>query len=452
MTTLPTIEELQEQLQAAEERAATTDTAIASAGADIDAEVLADLEAEYESETAEIERIAKAIGRQERLRDAKAAVPMTKNDDGAPSSGKGTITREPLTYRRSSEGGKHSFFADLYRHKQGDFAAQARLQRHMKEVAVEMRDLTTSSGAGGEFVPPIYLAEEWAALARASRPFADAVGGRSMPETGMTFTVPKVSTGTATAAQTADNAAVQETDAATTSVTFGVKTVAGQQDLSRQAFERTEPGLDEVLFADLAADYSQKVDTYLINGSNGSGQPKGLLADSNINAVTYTAATPTAAGLYPKVADAIQRIWTNRFAAPDAIFMHPRRWGFFLASLDSQNRPLITPYAPANALARFDSVAPEAIVGNMLGLTVFTDANIPSTNGAGTNEDVIIVTRLADNLFYETGSPRVRVMEEVLSGNLTVRLQVYGYIAYTSERYSKAHSKITGTGLAAPSF
>ena len=447
MSTLPTIEELQEQLREAEDKSTATMATIESAGSEIDAEVLADLETAFEEETAEVQRIAAAIERREKLRDAKAKVPIPSND-GAPTSGRGTTT-EQLTYRRN---GPNSFFVDVWSAGKGGHEAQARLQRHAREMAVERRDLSSTATAGGDFLPPLYLADQWAPVARAGRPFADAVGGRPMPETGSSFTVPKVSTGAAAAIQTADNAAVQETDAVTATVTFGVKTIAGQQDISQQAFERTEPGLDEVLFADLGADYAMKLDTQLLNGSNGSGQVKGLLQDGNINSVTFTAATPTAALFYPKLADAVQRIWTNRFAAPDAIFMHPRRWGWLLASLDSQNRPLITPYAPVNALARFDSVAPEAVVGSMMGLTVFTDANIPSTNGAGTNEDIVIVTRLADNLFYESGTPRVRVFEEVLSGNLTVRISVYGYIAYTSERYSKGHSKITGTGLVSPTF
>jgi len=451
VTTLPTIQELKDQLQAAEQRAAATDTAIANAGADIDAEVLADLEAEFEKETGEVERISKAIVRQERLRDAKAAVPMQKQgDDGAPTSGRGR-TKEPLTYRSVREGGTHSFFQDVYAAKKGSFAATARLQRHMMEMQVELRDLNTTDTTGGDFVPPVYLADEWAALARAGRPFADAVTSRPLPDVGMAFTIPKVSTGTAAAIQASENSGVQETDAATTDITIPVRTIAGQQDLSRQAFERTQPGLDEVLFADLAADYATKLDVQLLSGSGNSGQVKGILTDSAINAVSFTAATPTVPLLYPKIADAIQKIHTTRFMPPNAIFMHPRRWAWILAALDSSNRPLVTPYAPQNAVAQFSGVASEAIVGSMQGLTVFVDASIPATNGAGTNEDIVIVTRLSDNLLWES-SPRARVFEEVGSGTLTVRLQVYGYVAYTTERYSKGHAKITGTGLVAPTF
>jgi hypothetical protein len=46
---------------------------------------------------------------------------------------------------------------------------------------------------------------------------------------------------------------------------------------------------------------------------------------------------------------------------------------------------------------------------------------------------------------------RTRALPEVLSGTLTVRLQVYAYSAFICGRFPAGISKITGTGLAAPS-
>lgn len=48
--------------------------------------------------------------------------------------------------------------------------------------------------------------------------------------------------------------------------------------------------------------------------------------------------------------------------------------------------------------------------------------------------------------------PLLKVYEETLSGTMTIRLQLYGYTAFTSRRYSQASSVITGTGLVAPTF
>lgn len=443
---LPTLEELAGQLEIARQKAEATDAAILNSGKEIDPQVLTDLEARYNEETEEVGRISAAIERRSNLDTALKAVP--RGETGSKDTPRVT-TREPLTYRKASEGGQHSFFKDLYNAKfNQDFGATARLQRHQREMAVEFRnDLTTVATDGGEFVPPQHLQSDWAQLARAGRVFANAIGSRPIPSEGMSFTIPKVTGGATTALQTTQNTTVSETDPVTAEITLTVRTIAGMVDLSRQSFERSNPALDQVVGEDLAASYAVTLDTHIINHAT-----DGILNNANINSVTYTDASPTVPELYPKLADAVQKIHTLRFMSPDAVFMHPRRWAWILASLDSSNRPLVTPYAPQNAIAGFGGVVAEGAVGNIQGLNVYVDANIVTTLGAGTNEDAIIVTRLSDNRLYESPTPRVRVYEETLSGELTVRIQVYGYIAYTSDRYGKAHSKITGTGLVAPTF
>jgi HK97 family phage major capsid protein len=159
------------------------------------------------------------------------------------------------------------------------------------------------------------------------------------------------------------------------------------------------------------------------------------------------------AKLYSKIADAVQRVHTLRFMAPTVIVMHPRRWAYLLAASDSNGRPLVVPDAgnPQNAVATLGSVASQQVVGQMHGLPVVTDPSMPTNLGASTTEDVIHVLRASDVLLYESGL-RSRVLPEVGSGNLTVRLQVYGYLAFTAARYPASVVEIGGTGLIAPAF
>jgi len=155
---------------------------------------------------------------------------------------------------------------------------------------------------------------------------------------------------------------------------------------------------------------------------------------------------------YSKIADAIQKVHTNRFMEPQVIVMHPRRWAWITAAADTTGRPLVSPSGPGqNQVASFAAVASQRVVGELQGLPVVTDPSIPITNGAGTNEDVIIVMRASDCVLYES-SLRTRVLPDVGSGTLTVRLQVYGYIAFTAERQAKGITVISGTGLTAPTF
>jgi len=366
------------------------------------------------------------------------------------------VTNEARTYTRESG---RSYFRDLVRnHLEHDGEAGERLARHAMEVLMEpeyqeYRDINRTDTTGGFFVPPAWLMEQFVPLARAGRPTANLIMNEPLPPGTDSINVPKISTGTATAIQTADNAATQETDLADTSVACGVKTISGLQDVAIQLLEQSPLNFDQIIFGDLMGDYATKVDVQVISGSNASGQVKGILSASGTNAITYTDTTPTVGELYSKLADGVQQIHTGRFLSPTVIVMHPRRWAWFLAAVDSNTRPLVVPNAqgPTNAIGSFEAVGSQTVVGSLQGLPVVTDPSIPTNLGAGTNEDRILIMRANDLILYES-SIKTRVLPDVGSANLTVRLQVYGYIAFTAERYGPSTSIVAGTGLVAPTF
>ena len=363
----------------------------------------------------------------------------------------GTRVKVNSEARMYEKGNGRSYLQDLAKSQiLGDAEARARLDRHAAEVALEpeYRDINRTDGNGGYFVPPLWLSD-YVALARAGRPTANLVTNLPLPPGTDSINIPKVATGAATAIQTADNTTVAETDITDSAVQANVKTIAGQQDLAIQLMEQSPFNFDQVVFADLAADYMTRLNVQVLNGSDSSGQVKGILNASGINTVSFTGTTQAA--LYPKIADAIQKIHTNRYQSPTVLVMHPRRWAWFLSALDSQNRPLVVPNAggPMNAMGNLDAVASQQVVGQLQGLPVVTDPSIPTS--LGTNEDTIIAMRASDCILYESAL-RTRVLPDVGSGQLTVRLQVYGYLAFTAERYPAGITKVTGSGLTTPSF
>jgi HK97 family phage major capsid protein len=395
------------------------------------------------------ERIKELSDEAERSRQVTEGAAAVKRAKARVSS-----VNEARTYER---GNGRSYLQDLARVQlnMDDGTARERLQRHAQDVATdpEYRDLLRTDGNGGYFVPPVWLMDQYIELARAGRAYANVVNNQPLPGGTDSINIPKVATGTTTAIQTADNGAVSETDATDTFINAPVRTIAGQQDVAIQLLDQSPVSFDEVIFRDLVADYATKTDLQVISGSGSSGQVTGVRATSGITTITYTDATPTVAKLYSKIADAVQRVHTLRFMAPTAIVMHPRRWASLLAASDSNGRPLVVPDAgnPQNAVATLGVVGSQQVVGQMHGLPVITDPSMPTTLGAGTNEDVVHVIRASDILLYESGI-RSRVLPEVGSGNLTVRLQIYGYLAFTAARYPASVVEIGGTGLVAPSF
>jgi HK97 family phage major capsid protein len=443
-----TLEELQSALADAQIELETVDATLL--GLDplkADKRDVEELEARFAQKEAELAKIADDIDRKERMGEALKRVPK-------PDTSGVEVGREPRTYERgirNPDGKVRSFFQDLFHAKGDDHEAQARLARHAREVAVEQRAAISTSSGGPGLVPPQYLLDDLARFARSSRPFADALGPRALPDAGMTFNVPRVTTGTLAAKKT-EGSAVQVGSTVTDYLSFSVNTVAGLQDVSRELLDRSDPATDQVLGQDLAADYAKKLDTELLNQTT-----NGITLLSGTNAITYTQASPTAITLYPKFAAAISAVWTNRFAAPDLIVMHPRRWAQLLGGTDSTGRPLVLPDTVAgtqafNLMSTGDGSVPSGLVGQIQGLPVVVDPNIVTNLGAGTNQDTIIVTRRADQLFFEVGAPTVSVETGVLSGNLQVRIYAWGYFAFTFARYATSTSIIDGTGLITPTF
>lgn len=391
--------------------------------------------------TAEAERDAKISEGAAAVRRAQARI---------------TAVGEAATYVK---GNGRSYLQDLVRvqlNMDGSGESRARLERHAIDVrtAPEYRDLDRVDTNGGYFVAPAWLMAEYEALARAGRVTANLVRKEQLPAGTDSINVPKIATGTATGVQQADNSAtgIGDTDLVDTVVTCGVKTIAGQQDVAIQLLDQSPVAFDQIIFGDLLADYASQVDKQVIAGSNANGQVKGILSTASPVSVTYTDTAPTVGALYGALADGVQQIHTARFLPPTAIVMHPRRWGWIQSARDEDGRPLVAASGPGvNQIATAAGVVSEGLVGNLLGLPVYVDPNLPINLGTGTNEDRILILRASDSVLYES-SIRSRVLPDVGSGTLTVRLQVYGYVAFTSERQNKGVGIVAGTGLVTPAF
>ena len=385
--------------------------------------------------------------------DAKAAEARSSVAEVAmPKVGGAKVTREARTYAPESEA---SFVKDAFSAKfNNDYAAQERLARHTREEEIERRSVGTGNFAG--LVIPQYLVDLAAPLARAGRPTADfATNKMALPPAGMTLNISRMTTGTSTAVQAAENDAVSNTNADDTLLTVNVRTIAGQQDISKQAIERGT-GIDQFIIQDLIRGWHTTLDNQILNGDGTGGSMLGINATPGINDVTYTDATPSVADLYPKLADAYQKIQTSVYQNPTHWIMHPRRLAFLLAGVDGSQRPLVLPAlnGPMNAVA---TGAGQAYYGNsgytLMGLPIIADANVRTDAGAsGTEDRIYCVNANEMHLWEQAGSPFALNFDATGAGSLTIKSVVYGYGAFTAGRYPGAVSIISGTGLVAPTF
>lgn len=423
----------------------------------------APLEVEYDAAKADVATGKAEYERHADVAAARGGLPTSVGTPGADVR----VTAEPETY---AKGSPNSIFADMMGAYMGELGAIQRLDAHKREMRVERPeaferatqwhrgraaaqfDLSSTDAAGGFLVAPLHLQEAFIGLPRAGRPTADAIGSNELPADTDSITIPKLTTGTATAAQ-ADGGAVQETDAVLAEITIPVKTVAGLQDASQQLVDRSRPGIDQIIYRDLKLDYDTKLDLQVLNGSAAGANARGLLQVASIEVVTYTDATPTVPELYPKFADAIwNRVSTLLFRPPNLVIMHPRRWGWISAAVDSTGRPLVTKYNPQNSPGDFRALVAQGIVGEIQGVPVLVDASVPITLGAGTEDIAIVLATDEQYLAEDPAGPYLGLFPDIGSGTLTLRFRLHNYFAFSGERLPKSIATVGGTGFIAPTF
>jgi len=396
-------------------------------------------------EAEEVERDAKAHD----TRDSGATLP--KYD------GVARVGREERTYNPGSDPRGSLFLGDVVRGTLGnDVSAQSRLAHHMQEERVERAgyleraagDAATSVFGG--LVVPQYLVDMTAPAVANMRPFADVCNHHQLPASGMTLTIPTITTATSATLQASQLAATTPVSIGETDLTINVQTAEGWQNVSRQAIERGN-GIEDVTLQDLFKRYNTVIDSTLINQAT-----NGLSAKATNN--QYDDTGPTGAKLYPKIMGAMSGVEAALLAmgTPDYAVMHSRRW-YWLSKEMTSTWPLINfSNIPVQAGAAADPTATynsgtRGVLPN--GLRVIVDNNIPTNLGVGTNQDEIYVVPSTEcHLWEDAGAPAFIRAEQPNATALGVLLVVYGYFAYTFARYANGMQKVGGTSLVAPTF
>lgn len=415
---------------------------------------------EFRSLGTERDETTTRIGELEAEEQRRAEGDANRRDTG----GRGArVTDEPELY---NPGAEHGFLSDLFRSQEmGDWHAQQRLQRHgtaeaerrQREGQQQSRAVGTGNLAG--LSPPQYLVDLYAPLAREGRVLADLATGMQLPANGMTLVIPRQTTGTTVAPQVNENTALVEQDIDNVDLVIPVRTIGGGTTVSRQSLERNDAGVDQLVFSDLVAEYSLEINEQVAVGTETLGTMKGLLySGSSVSKFTYTSASPSPVEYWRKLAGAIATHRRARKLPADVIVMTPERWAWLSTGVDENGRPLVVPSAqnPQNSIATSEGGLANlrGYVGTVHSLPVHVDPTLPINRGAGTNQDATILGRRGDWHLWEEGdgTPRQLRFEQPKGRQLSVELFIYGYAAFTAERYPAGTTVIDGTGLVQPTL
>jgi phage head maturation protease len=268
----------------------------------------------------------------------------------------------------------------------------------------------TTDNAG--LVPTRQLTEVINGLANNTRSAIDAISRGVLPDAGMSFEIPKITT-MPTVAETSEAGTPSETDQASSFLSVTVKKYAGQQTFSVELLDRTSPLFFNELLNNMSAAYAKATDLAVYTA---------LASGATADATTLTT-YPTASELLGFVSRGAASVYSNTQGFATNILANTSQWAN-LMTLNDSGRPIYMAAQPSNAGG---AVRPDSIRGNVAGLDLYVTANVPSANDTDKDDSMLIINPSAYT-WYESPTYRLRA-DVIASGQIAVSVYGYGAIA-----------------------
>ena len=238
------------------------------------------------------------------------------------------------------------------------------------------------------------------------RPAVDAIDRGALPASGLSFTLPKLSTAPTVTIE-AENGALGGTEMASTYVTVDVKKAAGIQTISWELLDRSSPVFYDQLIRELNAAYAKYTDGAVIADLVSGGTAAGTQA-------------ATIAGLKAFITSSVPAAYAACGKFARNLVVNPSWWETIMAAEDTTNRPLFTAAQPSNANG---AVSGQSLTGTVMGLNLYVDPHMSVTTKI---DDSAFVIAPESFRFYE--SPTTTLQVQALA-NGQVQVAVYGYYA-----------------------
>jgi HK97 family phage prohead protease len=264
------------------------------------------------------------------------------------------------------------------------------------------------------FNPMQYL-REFVSNTNFGTPAIDAISRGTLPTSGMSFSIPSLDTnggGTApTVASTAESGTPSNTGMVTDYIQGTVSKYAGQNTVTLELLERSDPIFYDELTIQMQRAYLKAIDAAVIAG---------LVADGT----AATAQDATSAGIISYVGTETPKVYAGTSYFAKNLIAGTGLWGTLIGATDSTGRPIYNATNPWNAGG---DVAPSSIRGNVLGLDLYVDNNAVST--LASNCAFIVAPEAAT--WYS--SPTSYFSVNIVS-NMQVQLAIYGYGSYVTKQ------------------
>jgi HK97 family phage major capsid protein len=243
------------------------------------------------------------------------------------------------------------------------------------------------------------------------RPSIEAVSRGALPTSGMSFTIPKLTTAPTIDSNSTEGEALGGTEMASGYITVDVKKAAGLQTISWELLDRSSPIFYDELIRELNRAYAKATDEAMFTQFVTSGTAGTAVATADADGLQSFIATEAAAAYAA----------TGGFATN--LVSNASWWTVLLGAQDSTKRPI---YAAANPVNNAGISSPQSVVGSVLGTNYYVDPYI----GSGTGDDSMFLINPSAITFYE--APKTTLRVEALS-NGRLQVCVYGYYAIATK-------------------
>lgn len=292
---------------------------------------------------------------------------------------------------------------------QGSLESAEWLAAAETELALKNGERKTITAAdtmsnNGAFNPIQYLTNEFISNTNFGTPTIDAISKGTLPGSGLSISIPKLSVAP-TVAETAETAAASDTAMQSAYLTGTVKKYAGQQTISVELLERSDPVFFDELAIQLQRAYLKDIDQAVIDG---------LVAGGTAGTKNYTA---DSAGIIDFVSTESPLAYTGTSYFARNFVASAGIWSLLMSAVDTTGRPIYNAINPWNAAGE---TKPTSIMGNVLGLDLYVDRLMAA--GVVDNSAFIIAPEAATWYASPTSYMSVNIV-----GNLEVQTAIYGF-------------------------
>ena len=243
------------------------------------------------------------------------------------------------------------------------------------------------------------------------RPAVDAISSGVLPSSGMSFTIPKLTTAPTIDSNSTEGEALGGTEMASSYITVDVKKAAGLQTISWELLDRSSPLFYDELIRELNYSYAKATDNAVTDALTTSG----TLASTQ---------AATIAGLKAYIAKEVPAAYAAAGKFARNLVLNTSWWETVIGAEDGSNRPLFTASNPQNNPG---NVSGQSIVGTVMGLNTFVDPHMTVTTKIDDSAYIIAPEAFT---FYE--APKTTLQVQALA-NGRLQVAVYGYYAIAAK-------------------